>query len=153
MSNHEPTPAPSTTPSTERAAGDLEQSRGLAASSRTASGWYATYMAVAVFGVGFAFLTLLIGLGPEGPGFIGLALAAGAVLTVAALVWAGRRPVGPHAPARLVVPAWVSSGVLYGVALFAGLTWFTSPLHWVATAVVVALPLLLGAARVRRELA
>lgn len=148
MGNQESVPPAA--PTTERASADLEQSRGLAASSRSASRWYATYMTV--FGVGFALLTLLVGLGPEEPAYIGVALAAWAVLVVAALVWAGRRPVGPHAPARLVVPPWVGSGVLYGGALFAGLTWFTHPLHWVAAAVLVALPLLLGAVQVRREL-
>lgn len=151
MTDHDATSVPSTTPSTDRATADLEQSRGLAASSRSASGWYATYMTV--FGLGFAVLTLLIGLGPDDAAFLGVALAAWAVLTVAALVWAGRRPVGPHAPTRLVVPAWVGSGVLYGGALFAGLAWFSHPLHWVAAAVLVALPLLLGAVQVRRELA
>lgn len=138
-------------PRPDQAATDLALSGGLARRSRTASAWYATYMTA--FGVGFAMMTLVIGLGPENPTFAVGALAVWAVFIVAALVWAGRRPVSPTAPVRAIVPGWVGSGVLYAIALFVGLAWFSHPLQWLAAAVVVSLPLLVGAHRLRSTLA
>ena len=133
------------------AATTLRDTDELAARTRRDGLWYARYLTV--FAVGFAAMTLLLGLGPQRTWWVAVLLGVWAVVVTAMVVWAGRRPVRPKIPPRYFVPGWIGTGTFYGVALFVGLDRDLPPWLWLVAAVVVALPLLLSAWGLRRSVA
>lgn len=133
------------------AAAALRDSSSLAQRATREGRWYARYMTV--FGLGFAGMTLLLGLGPDRPWWPVATTGAWAVLVFAMVAWATRRPVQPSIRARRYVAGWVGTGLAYGAALFAGLGRELPVWAWLAAAVVVALPLLISAALLRRDVA
>lgn len=132
------------------AANTLRDSAGLAARTRRQGRWYARYMTV--FALGFAAMTLLLGLGPQRPWWVAVMLGVWTVVVVVMLAWAARRPVRPVVGPRRYLFGWVGTGVFYGVALFVGLGRGLPFWVWLLAAVVVALPLLLAAWRLRRSI-
>ena len=133
------------------AATALSDSAALAERARHDGLWYARYMTV--FGLGFAGMTLLFGLGPDRPWWLIVAFGAWAVLVTVMVVWAARRPVRPAISARHYALGWVGTGLAYGTALLLGLGLDLPAWAWLISAVIVALPLLLSARRLRRHLA
>ncbi len=137
------------------AADALRRADDLGMRTRQASRWYVRYMAV--FGVGFGLMTLLLGLGPQdATGVVWWTVAVLVVwgLFVAAMVlWAVRRPVQGILCGRNYVPGWVGTGALYAAALFGGLGRDLPVWAWVLMALVVPVPLVAYAVRVHRSLA
>ncbi|MFC3689319.1 hypothetical protein [Aquipuribacter hungaricus] len=158
MTTPSPTPSPTpTTPTVPDAAAARSAVAGadaLGARARQAGGWYARYMLV--FGAGFGVMTLLLGLGPDSPRaavtWMLVLVPAWACFMVGMVVWATRRPVQGELRGRAYVPGWVGTGVLYALALAVGTTADLPVQGWFAAAVVVPLPLVLSAVRLRRSL-
>lgn len=141
MDNREPTPTAAREALTS-AAGSAERVRAQAR-------WMSTYLAV--FGIGFGVLTLLLGLVQP----LSLRIAAmslGWPLLVAVMVgWAARRPASLKGTSTRVTKYWVGTAGLYGVALVIGTPRLIGEwLYWVPAAALVAAPLLAGAVRERR---
>jgi len=116
---------------------------------RAQARWMSTYLAV--FGLGFAVLTLLLGL--VEPLLLRMSLISlGWPLLIGGMViWAGRRPASLRGTFGRVVKYWIGTGVLYGIVLFVGTTWLMGEeSFWIPAAAVVAAPLLIGAVKERR---
>ena len=102
------------------------------------------------FAAGSVALVLLLGLAGRAGLIAGMTI--WFVLVVTAVAWSSRQRVVLPGSGRLLGIAFGVWGALYGIALAVGLT--TAPgsaAYWVPAAVVVALPLLGGAALVGRE--
>jgi hypothetical protein len=123
------------------ASSDRLQARGL--------GWLSRYMAV--FGLGFGAVTAVIGL-VEPPVVRTVAFVGGWLVFVLAMVlWSRNRPATLRDHDVRIRPYWRLTFVFYAVALASGLgQQLGNPSFWVPAAVVVALPLVVGAVRVRR---
>ncbi len=116
---------------------------------RSRARWLSTYMGA--FAVGFAILTLVIGL-VEPPvlryaGFLG----GWAVFTAVMVLWARRQPAHLRGSARRMAPAWGLTAAAYGIAIAVGTPARLGDVaYWSVAAVVVATPLAVGALRERR---
>ena len=133
------------------AAAALRDSSALTEQTMRDARWYARYMTL--FGIGFAVITVLLGLGPDQAWWPVVVLVGWGVLVGFMVTWAVRRPVQPSVRARRYVPGWVATGVASGVALFAGLSFEWPVWAWLAAAIVVATPLLISAWQLRRGVA
>lgn len=110
--------------------------------------WTGTYQLA--FGLGFAVITLVIGL-MERPLNLVVFVVAWAVFVVGMVLWSRRSPVGPRRGRPPVTPSWIATIVLYTAAIAVGSTWFERELgFWVPAAIAVAVPLVLAGARERR---
>ena len=135
------------TPSDARSA--IRSAESAAARTRRSARRMAYY--TGVFGVAFAAVTLLLGL-------TNLSINAPAVLptmwfslTAVMLIWAYRQRAVPASLGRRVVPYWIASGLLYGVALVVGLSRFKGePAYWIPAAIIVGAPMVVGAWRESR---
>lgn len=134
----------------EQAASDLADADRAAGRVRRQSRWMARYMGA--FAAGFAVLTLILGL--VEPRWLSWP-ASGVLwagLTTAMVVWANRRPATARGVGRRALWGWLGTGVLYGVALFAGIPGQLGNLaYWLPAAAVVALPLAVAAWREARR--
>lgn len=131
---------------------DARAALGAAAASsarvRGPARWMSVYLGV--FGLGFGVLTLLLGLVHERP-LRAVLLAGWAVLCLAVVAWAARRPAHLAGTGARTGRYWMLTAVLYGIALAAGLPQEDAGLgYWLPAAVVVALPMLVGAVREAR---
>lgn len=106
---------------------------------------------LAVFGVAFAVLTLLLGL-VEPLSLRMTVLSVGWPLLIGGMVvWSLRRPASLRGTSSRVVRYWVGTAVLYGIVLFVGTPGrIGEPVYWIPAAILVATPLLVGAVLERR---
>lgn len=106
---------------------------------------------LAVFGVAFAVLTLLLGL-VEPLSLRMTVLSVGWPLLIGGMVvWSSRRPASLRGTSSRVVKYWVGTAVLYGIVLFVGTPGrIGEPVYWIPAAILVATPLLVGAVLERR---
>ncbi len=110
--------------------------------------WMSVYLGV--FGVAFGVLTLLLGM-VQGRPARAVLLAGWAVLCLGVVAWAARRPAHLAGTAARTGRYWMLTAVLYGIALAVGLPQDDAGLgYWLPAAVVVALPMLIGAVREAR---
>jgi len=133
----------------EQAAAELARADTAAGRVHARSRWIATFLAV--FGVGFGALTLLLGLVQPFALRMTIFAVCWPILIIGMVIWSRRQPAAPRG--RLVgVWGWVGTGVLYGVALFVGTPALIGRAeYWVPAAVVVALPLCIAGWRERRS--
>jgi len=130
-------------PDPREAAAALDRASRLAWTTR-AQGWrwvrrYLTGWAVASVG-----LVLTIGLGGRAGFFVGMAV--WAVVVAAGTAWSSRQGATAAGTARRIFVGAASWAVVYGVALFAGMSlWPGLVAYWVPAALVSAAPLLLAA--------
>jgi len=108
-----------------------------------------TYLAV--FGVGFAVLTLVLGL-VEPLSLRLILISTGWPLLIGVMVvWATRRPASLRGSSSRVIKYWIGTAALYGIALVIGTPGLVGEArYWIPAAVVVAAPLLIGAVLERR---
>lgn len=138
------------TPEAARAA--LHQTSTNSAAVRGRAGWMPLYLGA--FGVGFGALALALGLVGGSPVMIGF-FAGWGVFCAVMVVWASRR--AAHLPGTMARTGrwWGLTAAAYGIALATGIPDQVRNLaFWVPAAVVVAAPMLVGAAleaRVARE--
>ncbi len=130
----------------EQAVEELARADAAAGRVRRKSRWIATYLAV--FGVGFGAVTLLLGLVEPLALRMTIFFVCGPVLVVGMVVWSRRQPAAPRG--RLW--GWLGTGILYGVALFVGTPGLEGRVeYWLPAAVVVALPLCVAGWREHRS--
>jgi hypothetical protein len=136
-----------TSPSEARAA--LAAASESAAAVRASARWMAMYLLV--FGLGFAALTLMLGLlEPRTLRVAALCVAWPAIVGLM-VWWSRRRPAALRETGRRTRPFWVATIVLYAIALAVGTPRLIGePRFWVPAAVLVALPMVVGAVRERR---
>jgi hypothetical protein len=124
----------------------LSVAQSTTARMRRPARWMATY--IAVFGTGFAVMTLLIGLtdlNRKRPGVLPLLWSA---LVLGMLIWARRQRAVRAGIGRRVGLYFAGSGVLYAAALVLGIYRFRGePVYWIVAALVVAAPMIAGAWR------
>lgn len=114
---------------------------------RARARWASTKMLV--FGVGIALVTLAVGLVEST--VLGLTVfAVWGALVLAMSRWERRRAAHLPGTGERVRPLWALSLMLYAVSIAAGTTNDGDLTYWGPAAVVVALPLLVGAVRERR---
>lgn len=123
----------------------LDAAETAAAALRRSARWLAIYMAV--FGIGFGVITVVIGL--IGPSSIAIVMTVWVVLIMGMQRWAMTRLAHPGGGVnRRTAVFWIGSGALYGLALFVGITWMPGQVaFWLGAGVIVSLPLLFGAWR------
>ncbi|MDQ1654073.1 MAG: hypothetical protein QOI35_3273 [Cryptosporangiaceae bacterium] len=133
--------------SPSQAQADLARADESARRIGTRARWMSVYLAV--FGVGFGALTLVLGL--AGSASMTVVMPLWGVLIAVMVVWSQRQLATRRGTGRRIAGYWIGTSVLYGVALFAGLSRFQGrPAFWIPAALVVAAPLLAGAFRERR---
>jgi hypothetical protein len=133
--------------SPSQAQADLARADESARRIGTRARWMSVYLAV--FGVGFGTLTLVLGL--AGSVSMTVLMPLWAALIAVMVVWSRRQLATRRGTGRRVAGYWVGTSVLYGAALFAGLSRFPGrPAFWIPAALVVAAPLLAGAIREHR---
>jgi hypothetical protein len=115
---------------------------------RARARWASTKLAV--FGVGIGLVTATVGLVESK--LLGAAVFAGwLLLAVGMTVWERSRLAHLAGTRERISPYWVGSFAFYGVALAAGTDEKSGDLtYWRPAAVIVALPMLIGALRERR---
>lgn len=130
--------------SRERAAADLARAASATGRVRDEARWVARYLAV--FGAGFAVLTVELGM--VTPLWLSLTIA-GALwipLVTGMVVWAMRRRAAARGAGRRLAVPFAATGALYGAALAVGLPdQVGNAAYWVPAAVVVALPMVVAA--------
>ena len=103
------------------------------------------------FGVGFGILTVLTGLVSDTVWALGAMAAVWAVFTGVMVGWSSRQRTTDRAATDRMDRWWVLTILFNGIALATGLSYVgQAPAYWVPAGVVVALPLLIGAAREHR---
>lgn len=123
-----------------QAAADLARAEGAAGRIRTESRWMARYMAV--FAVGFAVLTLILGL--VEPLWLRLTLSGmlWVPLVVGMVWWALRRRSVMQHVGRRFVAGWAGTGGLYAIVVAVGTPGqLGNAAYWVPGAVLVAVQL------------
>src|SRR5262245_25201111 len=137
MTSEQPTPS--------RAAGDLARAADVAARLRSRSRWMAGYLAL--FGLGFAVITVLLGLLRSTPLRVAV-IALWLPFVVAMVVWSSRQRVIARRAGRRAVPYWAATALLYCGVLVIGTPHLVGRLnYWLPAAAIVALPLMIGAWR------
>lgn len=133
----------------EQAAAEVVRA-GLAASQvHSRARWMGVYFAV--FGVFFGAATLLLGLVQPLALRMVIFSVCLPVLLAAMVWWSLRQGAVPRGRLRGLW-AWISTGVLYAVALVVGLSrWEGQAWFWVPAAIIVALPLCVAGWRERRR--
>ncbi len=138
-----------TTPTRDEARRALAAAEASGARAQAQGRWTGTYMAA--FGLGFGILTVLVGLIGDAPWALVVVIALWAGFTAVMVGWSTRQRATDRAAANRMRVWWVLTTVLNGLALATGLSYVgPAPAYWWPAGVVVALPLLLGAARERR---
>jgi predicted lipid-binding transport protein (Tim44 family) len=133
--------------SPSQAQADLARADASARRIGTRARWMSVYLAV--FGVGFGALTLVLGL--AGSPSMTIVMPLWGVLIAVMVVWSQRQLASRRGTGRRVAVYWVGTGALYGIALFVGDAHFPGrPAFWIPAALIVAAPLLAGAIRERR---
>lgn len=133
--------------SPSQAQADLVRADESARRIGTRARWMSVYLAV--FGVGFGVLTLVLGL--AGPASMVVVMPLWGVLIVVMVVWSHRQLATRRGTGRRIAGYWIGTAALYGIALFAGIERFPGrPAFWIPAALAVAAPLLTGAIRERR---
>ena len=118
-------------------------------SVRAKAGWMGRYMIT--FGIGFGAAAVLLGMVEHFWWRMGLFLAIWLVFVLAMVRWAASRPASLNVSMRRTAPAWIGTGVLYGIALFVGTGRFQGEImFWAPAAVLIAVPLVIGGLRERR---
>ena len=135
------------TPEAARAA--LDSAAAAHEGVRSRSRWMPTYMAA--FGLGFGGIALVLGMVESFAWRMGLFASIWIVFVTAMVRWAAtRRASARNAGRRLVLP-WLGTSVLYAAALLVGTDRFQGEIaYWGPAAIIIALPLVLGALRERR---
>jgi hypothetical protein len=127
----------------------LRAADSAATRTRHRARWGAT--SLAVFGVGWAAMTLALGLTDlmlKRP-FVLPAIGSAFMLLMG--VWASRQPAVLAESGRRALPCWIGSGLFYTVALAVGVNRFKGePGYWIPAAVLVGAPLIIGAWRESR---
>ena len=109
--------------------------------------WMATYFTV--FGLGFGAVTVILGLVQPLALRMTIFATCWPVLVIGMVVWARGQRAAPRGRFRGVW-AWVATSILYGVALFTGMSAFEGRVsYWVPAAVIVAVPLCVAGWRER----
>ncbi|MGI8648357.1 MAG: hypothetical protein ACR2JX_09070 [Mycobacteriales bacterium] len=140
MSSESPTPS--------RAADDLARAADVATQLRSRSRWMASYLTL--FGVGFAAITVALGLLESTPVRV-IVVALWVPFVVGMVIWSSRQRVVALKARRRAMPYWAAASLLYAVVLVIGTPDLLGNLaYWLPAAAVVALPLLIGAWRERR---
>jgi hypothetical protein len=130
-------------------ADDLTRAASVAARLQAQTRWLAAFLAL--LGVAFGTLTILLGLVGSTPARVAVITASFLLLIGGLVVWYFRQRVFPRDLPRRYVPFMMATCSLYGAALAVGLPRFAQrPEYWLPAGVVVALPLLVGAWRGRR---
>jgi len=133
-------------PSARQAADSLPTPEVTAEKKRQSARWMGIYMAV--FGVGFGLMGLLIGLVGSHPAAVLGVLGAWSLVVGVMVFWSARQGAVLAMPPRRTVPYWAGSAVLYAVGLFGGLALAPGDVRfWIPAAAVIAVPLLIGAWR------
>lgn len=113
---------------------------------RPAARWMATY--VALFGLVFAGITLLLGLTDLIRTRPFVLVVTFFVLEGGILLWARRQRATLTGTGRRVALSFIGMGLLYVAVLVVGVNRFQGePAHWIPAAVVVAAPMFFGAWR------
>lgn len=125
--------------------------RAAAASEKVASSsrWTSTYLAV--FALAFAAATMIIGL--VQPPSLGMLIfgALWVMITLVMVRWANQQRVTRQGSCRRLPPYWLISGGVFAVVLFTGLAyWPGQVLYWIPAAVLVGVPMAIGAVRERQ---
>ena len=111
--------------------------------------WFARY--TVVFGAGFAAMTLLLGLTNLSTNTPAVLPTLWGGLMVSMLIWAHRQRAVLAGLGRRVVPYWIASALLYGIALVVGINRFKGePAYWIPAAIIVGAPMIVGAWRESR---
>jgi hypothetical protein len=132
----------------ELASASLTRAKEAAQRVRSHARWMTTYLGV--FSIGFAAVTLAVGLVQPRPVRI-LVFVAWGILVLATVAWARRRPAAIRGASGRATRYWVVTISLYAVAIAAGTPHLTGHVwYWVPAAIAVALPLTIGALRERR---
>lgn len=136
--------------STPDDARDQLASAGAAADRLRARGrWTGAYMTA--FGLGFGALTLLVGLMRDSRALTAVIVVGWGLFVAAMVRWTRTRPATERGAVRRMQPLWMLTTVLYAIALAVGLPQDAGARFWWAAGAVVALPLLVGAARERQR--
>ena len=135
------------TPSDARSA--IRSAESAAARTRRSARWMASY--TGVFGLGFAAMTLLLGLTNLNTNAPAVLPTIWGGLTAVMMIWAVRQRAVAASLGRRVVTYWIISGLLYGVALVIGINRFKGePAYWIPAAIIVGAPMVVGAWRESR---
>jgi hypothetical protein len=134
-----------------------DEARAALDSAVTASGrvraqarWMSTYMAV--FAVAFLLLTLVVGLVESTPIRLTVGIGGWFVLVVVMMWWISRRTAMLTGSAWRTAPYWLGTVLLYTAALIVGLPDREGQVtYWVPAAIIVALPMAIGALLERRR--
>jgi hypothetical protein len=133
------------TPDDARAA--LAGAASSASRLRRRARWASTKLLI--FGVGMGLVTLSVGLIESK--LVGAAVfAAWGALALGMSRWARRRTAHLPGTEARTAPYWATSMAFYAVSIAAGGDSYGDPTYWVPAAVVVAVPMLVGAVRERR---
>lgn len=136
------------TPDEARAA--LDSAATASSRVRAQSRWMGTYLAV--FAVAYLVLTLMVGLVESTPFRLIVGIGGWIVLVVVMIWWIGRRPAMPTGSAWHIAWYWFGTGLLYPAAVLVGLPDREGQVsYWVPAAIVVALPMAIGALLERRR--
>jgi hypothetical protein len=127
----------------------LRAAESAAARTRRSARWMATY--TVVFGAGFAAMTLLLGLTNLDNTSPAVLPTMWSILIAVMLIWARRQRAALTRTGRRILPYWMASGLLYGAALIVGVNRFHGePGYWIPAAIVVGMPMFVGAWRESR---
>jgi len=135
------------TPDEARAA--LDSATTTSGRVRARARWMSTYLAA--YAGGFLVLVLVLGLVDDVPLRVWIAGVGWVALMVAMALWSRRRPATLPGTGWRTAPYWIATAVVYvavnivGAHGRQGQVWY-----WVPAAVLVALPLAIGAVRERR---
>ena len=133
------------TPADARAA--LVAASSSAARLRARARWASTKLLV--LGIGMGLVTLAVGMLESR--LLGAAVfAAWGVLALGMCQWERRRTAHLPGTRSRTAPYWSTSIALYAVAIAAGTEQSSDPTYWLPAALVVPVPLLVGAVRERR---
>ncbi|MGC4748370.1 hypothetical protein ACLQ28_22350 [Micromonospora sp. DT201] len=131
-----------------RAVEDLARAASIAAQAQIQSRWLVTFLAL--LGAAFGGITAALGLLGSTPARVAAITVIFFLVVGGLLIWYFRQRVIPRDLGRRYVPFMMATCSLYVVTLGVGRPLFTDrPEYWVPAAVLVALPLLVGAWRGR----